>query len=296
MNKINIIFTIILAVLIIVLGIRFFSGSEDVWICQNGEWVKHGNPSTLKPTKQCGNQVPQQADIIVDLPQPNQIVESPLVLTGKARGAWFFETSAPVRLLDNKGDELAAGIIQAIGEWMTTEYVPFTGELKFSYNTTSEGTLVFNKDNPSGLPQNDKEFKVPVRLAPTNSLKIKVYFNNNRLDPEISCNKVFPVIRTIDATKKVATAAVEELLKGPTAEEKAGAYFTNINEGVKVKSLSIINGVARIEFDETLEKAVGGSCRVSVIRAEITETLKQFPSVKEVIISVNGRAEDILQP
>lgn len=42
----------IFAFAIIILGIRFFSG-EDNWICQNGEWVKHGNPGSLKPTKAC---------------------------------------------------------------------------------------------------------------------------------------------------------------------------------------------------------------------------------------------------
>ena len=34
-------------------GTRFWSG-EDTWICQNGEWVKHGNPSAPMPTEPCG--------------------------------------------------------------------------------------------------------------------------------------------------------------------------------------------------------------------------------------------------
>lgn len=51
-----------------------------------------------------------------------------------------------------------------------------------------------------------------------------------------------------------------------------------------------------IDFDERLEFQVGGSCRVAAISAQIRETLKQFPQVKEVIISINGRTEDILQP
>jgi len=45
-----------------------------------------------------------------------------------------------------------------------------------------------------------------------------------------------------------------------------------------------------------LEFQVGGSCRVSAIRAEIIQTLKQFSTIKEVIISINNRTEDILQP
>jgi len=54
--------------------------------------------------------------------------------------------------------------------------------------------------------------------------------------------------------------------------------------------------VAKADFDEQLEFQVGGSCRVSAIRAEITQTLKQFSTVKEVVISIDGRTEDILQP
>lgn len=47
----------ILAVLILVLfltvfSLRLFSG-EDNWICQNGQWTKHGNPSFDAPKIEC---------------------------------------------------------------------------------------------------------------------------------------------------------------------------------------------------------------------------------------------------
>jgi hypothetical protein len=31
---------------------KFMSG-EDCWMCKNGEWVKHGNPSAPQPTAPC---------------------------------------------------------------------------------------------------------------------------------------------------------------------------------------------------------------------------------------------------
>lgn len=34
--------------------VRFFSGEDD-WICEKGEWVKHGNPNTEKPKTSCGS-------------------------------------------------------------------------------------------------------------------------------------------------------------------------------------------------------------------------------------------------
>jgi spore germination protein GerM len=54
--------------------------------------------------------------------------------------------------------------------------------------------------------------------------------------------------------------------------------------------------VAKVDFDERLGFQVGGSCRVSAIRAQITETLMQFSTVKSVVVSINGRTEDVLQP
>lgn len=131
---------------------------------------------------------------------------------------------------------------------------------------------------------------------PEEFLTVKVFFNNNRLDPEFSCNKVFPVERQIPKTQAVARAALEELLKGPIDQDKSQGFFTSINSGVKIQNLTIENSYAKIDFDEQLEFQVGGSCRVAAIRAQITQTLKQFPTVQQVIISIDGRTEDILQP
>lgn len=132
--------------------------------------------------------------------------------------------------------------------------------------------------------------------TPEKIMTLKVFFNNDKLDPEFSCNKVFPVERIVPKTQTPARKALELLLAGPTLSEKEQGFFTNINPGVKIQKLTIENGMAKVDFDEQLEFQVGGSCRVSAIRAEITQTLKQFPTVNEVIISINGRTEDILQP
>ncbi len=44
---------IVLAVIFLaVLAARLLTG-EDNWICKDGEWVKHGNPSAPKPTGTC---------------------------------------------------------------------------------------------------------------------------------------------------------------------------------------------------------------------------------------------------
>lgn len=297
MKKIIIITIIILGALAAgVLGLRLLSG-EDSWICTNGEWVKHGAPSAPKPTTACPGATVGYPDLIkVTSPKPNDIIVSPLEITGEARGTWYFEASFPVKLLDKDRKEIVAYYATAQGEWMTENFVPFKAILEFVAKEGETGYLILKNDNPSGLPENDKQIEIPVTFGKSETTKVKVFFGNNKLDPEVSCNKVFAVEREVPKTTAVARAALLELFKGPTEAEKSAGYFTSINPGVAIQNLIIENGVAKADFDETLERAVGGSCRVSAISAEIRETLKQFPSVKSVIISIDGRTEDILQP
>lgn len=98
-------------------------------------------------------------------PVAGAIVTSPLRIEGEARGHWYFEASFPVLLEDTAGTVLAEGPIQAEGEWMTTEFVPFSGELSFEAPTTTTGVLVLKKDNPSGLPEYDDEIRIQVMFG-----------------------------------------------------------------------------------------------------------------------------------
>jgi len=299
MPKILYVFLIIFVILIVaIIGIRFFSGDEDTWLCQNNQWIKHGNPSQPMPEESCGEDISQ--GIIVNSPTANEVVQNPINLEGLATGRWYFEATFPVKLVSVSGAVLNFGYVQATSDWMTENYVPFKGQLTYQVAATTTATLVFERDNPSGLISESDKYEVPIILSPVETQIIKVYFNNDNLDPEFSCNKVFPVERKITKTQTVARVALEELLKGATQSEKDQGYFTSINSGVVIQSLTIDpptgGGIARVDFDEQLEYQVGGSCRVAAIHAQIVETLLQFPTVQEVIVSINGRTEDILQP
>lgn len=250
-------------------------------------------------TQDIGNELVKADLIRVNSPRPNQAVASPLIITGQARGTWFFEASFPIKLLAHDGQIIASGIAQAQTNWMTENFVPFTAELNFYNPATTRGNLILMKDNPSGLPQNDDALRIPVIFSGENQAgqqTVKIYFSNSQLDPNTDCQTVFPITRTIPKTTAVAKATLEQLLQGPTDTEKQQGYLTSINDEVKIQKLTIINGVAKVDFNDQLEYWVGGSCRVSAIRTQIIQTLKQFPTVKEVIISINDRTKDILQP
>jgi spore germination protein GerM len=231
----------------------------------------------------------------------NDEISSPLKIIGSVNGdGWvgFEGQVGTVKLLDANGQQLGqTAILTATTDWMTSS-VNFQTYLQFLSNKDQEGTLVFKNENPSDMRDKDRTFSLPVKILKSSEeiMTIKVFFNNNIMDPAISCEKVFAVNREVPKTTAVARAALEELLKGVTYSDVNQGFSTSINEGVKIQSLTIENGVANVDFNEQLGYQVGGSCKVSTIRAQIIQTLKQFPTVKNVIISINGRTEDILQP
>lgn len=144
--------------------------------------------------------------------------------------------------------------------------------------------------------------------TPTPDLKyseIKIFFSNTSQDPNsLNCEITYPASREISMLSEnesgrlgeLAYIAIRELLKGPTESEKSMGFFTLINPEAKIQKISIENGIAKADFNQAFNEGVGGSCRVQAIRSQITETLKQFPQIKEVIISVNGDSENTLQP
>jgi hypothetical protein len=128
---------------------------------------------------------------------------------------------------------------------------------------------------------------------------VNVYFPNSELDPDhTDCSVVFPVWRVVrpEDSSDEPHLALEALLKFPTDAEKAEGYSTSIPEGVWYRSFTVKGGVAYVDFDAPLG-TVAGSCRVLSIRAQIEETLKQFPEITSVVISVaGGDPDEALQP
>ncbi|GEM_PF-2571915 len=100
--------------------------------------------------------------IIVTSPKPNQIIYSPLIIEGKAIGTWYFEADFPVKLLDANKNIIAEHYAQALGEWMTEDFVPFKSVIEFEKPNTERGILVLEKDNPAGLPEYDAKLEIPV--------------------------------------------------------------------------------------------------------------------------------------
>ena len=127
-------------------------------------------------------------EMIVTSPLKDSVVTSPLTITGEVPGFWYFEATFPVTLVNWDGLIIAEGYATAQGDpdasvgvnWMTEEYVPFTATLEFTdvlpltevvedltqvEEFMKKGALILQRDNPSGLPQNDDAVEFSIRFA-----------------------------------------------------------------------------------------------------------------------------------
>lgn len=103
--------------------------------------------------------------VTIASPHSGEKISSPLIVTGLARGYWYFEATFPVELVASDGQVLARSYATAQADWMTENWVPFTAELRFEHDTSiTTGELILRKANASGLPENDDQVVIPITL------------------------------------------------------------------------------------------------------------------------------------
>ncbi len=120
-------------------------------------------PLTQQKPAEVGS-TPVDPEIIVDYPKPNDIVTSPLIVKGRARGTWYFEGQFPITLYYGVQNSFVNVNSFALGEWMTEDYVDFEVVINFPVPTENEGLLVLSKNNPSDLEENNASLRIPLRF------------------------------------------------------------------------------------------------------------------------------------
>jgi len=301
----NSILIVIIAILsILLVGFAYVSQEEE--LCCKYNFCANITKMCEEKEEEKGTEITSEKGVNIKLNniKEGDTVEIGFKVEGSIPGSWFTEGVFPVRVIEKETNSvIITNTARADGEWMTEDYVPFS--FVIDAEITKEGSFIlrFDKANPSGLSDNYDYASLSVNLKPykpvaeEENVDVKVFFPNSKLNPDMEdCKLVYPVTRTIPKTVAVAKAALEELIKGLTQEDKDDAYFTNINSNVKILGLSIENKVARVDFSKELEEGVGGSCKVDTIKAQIEETLKQFDTIDSVVISIEGKTEGILQP
>jgi len=246
------------------------------------------DPSTLVVIADAVD-VPESQNLMVASPGIGATVTSPLVVSGFGR---VFEGAFNWRVKDVDGTVLDQGTAMTNARdvgWFGS----FTFEVFLPAMTSQSFTFeVLDYSAKDGSEQD--LVSVPLNLLSTKVSSFNVYFGKPA-SGSADCSLVFPVRRTVAQTAAVGRASIAELLKGPTPEEHAQGYSTSIPEYAALNSLVIGDRTAKADFTRGIEPG-GGSCLVTAIRSQIENTIQQFDTVDEVIISVDGESDTALQP
>jgi hypothetical protein len=223
-------------------------------------------------------------NVIVSSIAPNQLLQSPFVLLGRARS---FENVVSWRVRDESGTELASGNVvtnaKGAGEYGMFRVRAFLHKLPKSDVGSVE---VFTRSPRDGAEQD--MVRIPVRLN-TGATLVKAFFPNVIKDPDTKqCDVVYPVTRRVPKTEQVAEAAILELLDGSSAAEQISGSRTAIIPGAGLKSINVKDGVATVDFTHEFMLGISDVCATKALRVQVEQTLLQFSTIKVVKIEVEG--------
>jgi len=124
------------------------------------------------------------------------------------------------------------------------------------------------------------ESQATTTTTPGGTIQLNVYFTWNE--------KVATAHRQVPYTKEVAKAAMEELLKGPNAQEKEVGMFTTVPANTLFLGIAVKDKVATVDLSKEYESG-GGTLSMSLRLAQVVYTLTQFPTVSEVSFQLDGQ-------
>jgi spore germination protein GerM len=129
---------------------------------------------------------------------------------------------------------------------------------------------------------------------------VQLYYYNADKDTDAQGNvmcspqRLMSVDRSIAGIQTPITNTVKLLLEGDItqSEQQQGITTEFPLEGFGLEGVNLEEGVATLEFSDPQNSSSGGSCRVTILREQIRQTVLQFDAVDEVRII----PEEILQP
>ena len=125
------------------------------------------------------------------------------------------------------------------------------------------------------------------------TMPLRVYFNNaQRSGGDAGCAIVFELPRQVARTDGVAAAALRQLFAGPTEAERAAGYhspFSAATAGL-LKRIRIEHGTAYVDLNDLRAELAGAtsSCGAAEFHTQVERTLRQFPTVRRVILAIDG--------
>lgn len=239
-------------------------------------------PNGVQVTETAGkqsNSAAPSSSITVLEPTANAFIGLPVSVRGTVS---TFENLVSYQLLDVDGSVLAQGQESARSDGSFFFSVTYPRP----FGTT--GTLHVYESLPNGSTGATQS--IPIKFMTVETADVRVSFMNVQTDPDREhCDQVSAYPRRVLEDGMTERAALEELLKGPTDHDRQQGAQTAIPDGVTLQNFVLIKGTATADFSDVLLTGLFNPCRAQAIRSQIRQTLLQFPTVKNVTVSVNGK-------
>jgi len=169
----------------------------------------------------------------------------------------------------------------------------FTGDFK--------GVELFDKkkdkkssDNKTKIAKEEKteknnqtktDEKKDLVMEENKTIQTRIYFL--KLDEKTEKLYLASVKRKVHEKNHVKNA-IEHLIKGPSGYEKGLGFVSAVSGSTRVRSVSISNGNAEIDFSGGIESGAAGEILLKRVR-QIVYTVTEFKDVHSVSIRINGK-------
>ena len=151
---------------------------------------------------------------------------------------------------------------------------PATASPSVAVPSVSPGTVSSLPTAPASTPV----------ASPAATTTVRVYLFLP--DPAGGDAHLVPVLRSVPATRAVATSALQELLAGPAPDERG--LLTLIPAGTRLLGVTVDGNVATVDLSGTFESG-GGSASMFGRLAQLVYTTTQFPTVDAVRLRLDGQ-------
>ncbi|MFA5009882.1 MAG: GerMN domain-containing protein [Patescibacteria group bacterium] len=126
-----------------------------------------------------------------------------------------------------------------------------------------------------------------------------VVFFTRMTDTDMEFVSVDREIVQTNVFEEMVKRTLQELIKGPTAEEARDGLSVSFNSGTEINYVKISGNTLTVDFNEKFDIPMGGSARVRSISQTIDRTIRQFPidGIDDIKLTVNnGEREAVLEP
>ncbi len=213
----------------------------------------------------------------------------PVSIKGTAN---VFEDQVNYRVVDIDGTVLAEGHVKTESGALDV-FKAFQIKASYTEPYGDHGTVDVFERTADG--QEDGLVSVPVSFTKVDRIPVQLFFMNAKKDPQrLHCDVTYAVTHKIPPTDSPEKSALLALLDGTLAVDKKNGYETAVPVSALLKDFQLDKGTATVDFSKELSDQVAGSCRTAAVRSQITQTLLQFPTVKKVVITVEGSSKGVL--